>query len=570
LRIENGTAFDRTAGVHENPEWLLGTAEEETPLAHGVRQVCFYRAGWCAAHGKAALPWKTSAHAHPPHAGLIGIAPLGDGRVVVVTDSMLFGDERIEEFDHRQLWLNLVYWLAAPTMHSRHEGSRQPVLENLRPDPETSVHWTGLKNAITRLRLLQESDGRIAPGDHSPATSSVEETLASLAGLQSFFPHQAEYFTALPIDFAAWQAGGFGKPDFGRSLAAFHPEKDRRDQRPHLVLFPLYTPNASSDIRFEALILRTPWPPWLADLERTSYPNPKFAPGHLVEFTPGYASECAVLFPETVSATGRPPNHFATIFCDREAKRLHDCTLRSAQLVRLTLFPELDFWLGDRALMEETVALWDLIHDASHSLGELPFDPFMIRQRAPFWMYGLEELRVDLRSFEEAITLAATGFPFARYVPWAILLDRIFRFPITGPRVRNYDALGGQLLFAYLHQHDVLIWRDNRLTIRWAALAEGIRGLRAELTALYKLGADWSKLTFWLAGHELVSRYVRPNVASQWKEGARVINDEHDLKRWIGLVHEDEFPLGSFHLNLQRGLARIAMLDPREDPACFR
>ena len=27
-----------------------------------------------------------------------------------------------------------------------------------------------------------------------------------------------------------------------------------------LVLFPLYTPNASSDTRFEALLMRSPWP----------------------------------------------------------------------------------------------------------------------------------------------------------------------------------------------------------------------------------------------------------------------------------------------------------------------
>jgi hypothetical protein len=262
-----------------------------------------------------------------------------------------------------------------------------------------------------------------------------------------------------------------------------------------------------------------------------------------------------VLFPETVAVAARPTNQFATIFCDREARRLQRSTQRAAQAVGLDLFPELELWLGSLPLIEDTTALWDLIHDASHSVGELPFDPFMIRQRAPFWMYGLEELRVDLRSFEEAARLANEGFPFARYVTWAIVLDRVFRFPITGPRVRNYDALGGQLLFAYLHQHDVLIWRDNRLTIRWDALAEGIRGLRAELTALYKRAADCSKLAFWLAGHELISRHIRPNVASQWKAGERVINDERDLKRWIELVHEDEFPLGNFHLNLQRRLA---------------
>ena len=33
------------------------------------------------------------------------------------------------------------------------------------------------------------------------------------------------------------------------------------------------------------------------------------------------------------------------------------------------------------------------------------------------------------------------------------------------------------------------------------------------------------------------------------------LTDETDLKRWLSLVHEDEFPLGNFHLNLKRKLA---------------
>ncbi len=547
LRIENGTAFDHSACVHENAEWILGEPVAETPLAHGVQQACFYRAGWCRAEGNAAIVWKTSPRACPPDAGLIGIAPLGAGRVAVVTDSVLFGDEHVGDFDHRQLWLNLIYWLAAPAAGAVRKSDG--VSASLPPS------WLDLKSAINRLRALQRTDGSITSENAVEASRLMTDALTALEGLQPHFPHQAEYFAQLPRDFAAWQAGGFARPDFAASLAAFQPQRDRRDGREHLVLFPLYTPNASSDTRFEALLMRTPWPAWLGALERTAYRNPKFAPGHFVDFTDGYASECAVLFPETISLATRPTNQFATIFCDREARRLQRCTQRAAQVVGLALFPELEFWLHSLPHIEDTTALWDLIHDASHSVGELPFDPFMIRQRAPFWMYGLEELRVDLRSFEEAARLAAEGFPFARYVTWAIVLDRVLRFPSTGPRVRNYDALGGQLLFAYLHQHDVLLWRDNRLAIRWDALAEGIRGLRAELTALYKLAADCSKLTFWLSGHELVSRYVRPNVASQWKAGAQLINDERDLKRWIDLVHEDEFPLGSFHLNLQRRLA---------------
>ena len=48
-----------------------------------------------------------------------------------------------------------------------------------------------------------------------------------------------------------------------------------------------------------------------------------------------------------------------------------------------------------------------------------------------------------------------------------MIFDRIFRFAITGIRVRNYDGLGGQLLFAWMHQHHVLHWTDTKLTIDW-------------------------------------------------------------------------------------------------------
>jgi len=544
LRMENGVVFDRTACLNENPEWIFGEAAPDSPIAHGVKRACFFRAGWCVASGDAKIAWKASGQAWPPNAGLIGLGALGAGRIAVVTDSVLFGDERLGQFDHFQLWMNLVYWLAEPAFHQT--GLEAP------PPTSNAAGWEELKSAVNAMRVLQKGDGSVAEEGRDEAGRLTREALASLTALRPWFPHQAEYFGALARDFQAWKEGGFARPDFGASLAAFHPECERTDGREHIALFPLYTPNASGDTRFEALLIRTPWPPWLANLERVAYRNPKFAPGHLVDFTEGYASECAVLFPETIAVAGKSPNHFATIFCNREARRLQNVARRAAEAVRLPLFPELACWLQSLPLIEDTTALWDLIHDASHSLGELPFDPFMIRQRAPFWMYGLEELRVDLRSFEEAARLAENGFPFARYVPWAIILDRIFRFPITGARVRNYDALGGQLLFAWLHQRDVLIWRDNRLEISWEALPAGVHALREELTRLYKFGADCSKLTFWIAAHDLIAKSVPPHVASRWRAGVRDFDDENDLKKWIGLVQADEFPLGNFHRNLEK------------------
>jgi len=118
----------------------------------------------------------------------------------------------------------------------------------------------------------------------------------------------------------------------------------------------------------------------------------------------------------------------------------------------------------------------------------------MIRQRAPYWMYSLEELRCDLTAFTQAQELERGGTTFARYVQYAILLDRLLRFPITGSRVRNYDGLGGQLLFAYLHRNGYLHWTDNRLSIEWERVGEGVAALHGEVHELYRSGIDRSKL----------------------------------------------------------------------------
>ena len=549
LHIENTRVFDRSACVPGNPEWLFAEPAPGSPLGHMASRACFYRAGSCTVKDGARAAWCASAQAHPAQACLIGCAELGLGRIVVVTDSLLFGDERIGEHDHVQLWLNIVHWLAAPAYHRADDAARK--VEN--PHHVSSADaWIRLKGIINTLRAIEEPDGSVALTNHDGAAKLTAAALGAIRSLATHFPHEAEYLAQLPEDFAAWQRGDFGHPNFAASLAAFRPERNRRDGLEHLVVFPMYTPNASSSVRFEALLVRTPWPDWLAALERGRYPNRKFVPLGLVDFTDGYASECAVLFPETVSVASRATNHFGGIFCDREARRLQSTALKSAEAVGLRLFPELECLLASRKLVEEACALWDLIHDQSHALGELPFDPFMIRQRAPFWLYAIEELRVDVRAFGEAHRLAREGFPFARYVCWAIVLDRILRFPITGTRMRNYDALGGQILFGALHQSDVLMWRDNRLEIHWGALPDAMAALDAELHALYKNGAEYSRVALWLAAHEFVSRHVHPNVGSRWKPGA--LPDESDPKAWLALAHDDEFPLGNFHLLLGRKL----------------
>ncbi|MDQ1727367.1 MAG: hypothetical protein QOK14_1412, partial [Frankiaceae bacterium] len=127
--------------------------------------------------------------------------------------------------------------------------------------------------------------------------------------------------------------------------------------------------------------------------------------------------------------------------------------------------------------------------------------------------------------------------------------------PITGDRVRNYDGLGGQLLFAYLHRSGVLRWTDNTLTVDWLVVADAVRALGAEVDAHYREGIDRSRVGHWLAGHEFVSRYVAPHPRSVWAQGPAALPLDGPPKDLVDLVLPDEFPLNVFYEALRKKLA---------------
>jgi hypothetical protein len=492
---------------------------------------------------------RTRETADPPRAGLLAAVPYKDGRVVVVADSDLFGDDYLMRSDNRQLWLNLVYWAGLGAFRA----ASTPVVSEAAQDPA----WLRLKSATDALRLLQEPKGEVDLDAHDVGkVRALVVTMAeAIADLAPRFPHEEDYLAQVVLDLQDWVEGGCDKPDFRASLDLFRPELHREDGIESLVVFPMYTPNGSPDTRFEALITRTPWPQFVAQLELERYDNAKFVPVQLVDNTAGYDSECAVLFPETVSVAERPTNHFGAIFCDRESSRYRRSTLAGVRALKIDLPPDAMALASSADLALETYILWDMIHDRWHSHGDLPFDPFMIRQRLPYWMYSLEELRVDLATYGTAGELARAGFPFARYVQYAILFDRILRFPITGNRVRNYDGLGGQLLFGYLHDQGVVRWTDNRLLIDWDRVEGAIGELREMVEGLYRRGIETSKVTYWIAAHDLVSRYVAPNLGSQWRREARVFTDEAEPRAWIDRVLDDEFPLNMFYDALKKKVA---------------
>jgi uncharacterized protein DUF6421 len=556
IEVANATVQDYEHH-REAPSWVVPELDhsrngERADLLARVGEVCFYRAGTLALAGGARAIARTHASASPPGSPLAAVAAIGDGRVAALADSDLFGDDCIADVDNRELWLTLVYWTAEQAF--RADETR---VASAAADEEA---WAALRDAVAALRLTEEPDGSVDTSKHEAAglTELVERISRSIEALRPHFPHQEAYLDAVVADLDAWAAGGFGKPDFGRSLEALRPDRDRRDGAEHLLVLPMYKQNASRDVCFEALIVRVPWPDWVAELERERYDNPKFVPVTLVDYTDGYDSECAVLFPETVSTAERPSAyHFGAIFCDRESERFRRVCLRAAEVLRLNLPPEAACLLESPNLSRDAYVLWDLVHDRTHMHGDLPFDPFMIRQRSPYWMYSLEELRCDLTAFGEAVALEREGFAFARHVQYAILFDRLFRFPVTGSRVRNYDGLGGQLLFAFLHKEGYLHWTDNELRIDWDRVADGVGALREKVQGLYHSGIDRSKLSQWIAAHDLVAAYVPPTEGSRWAREGRDLPEVDEPKELVDLVRDDEFPLSLFYVQLKPKLEDV-------------
>jgi hypothetical protein len=145
----------------------------------------------------------------------------------------------------------------------------------------------------------------------------------------------------------------------------------------------------------------------------------------------------------------------------------------------------------------------------------------------------------------------------AKLVQYAVIFDRIFRFSITGSRVRNYDGLGGQLLFAWLHQRGVLHWTDTKLAIDWDDVADTVVALSDEINELYWRSIDRPKTAHWLAAYQLVSSVLTPNPASAW---ARGLPDEilaGAPKGYTDAVLDDEFPLSMFYEALNKKMRDV-------------
>jgi len=449
------------------------------------------------------------------------------------------------------------------------------VVEDARPVREVANDpaWLRLKDAAVALQALQVKDGSVEQESDRPAAAEHVRTIVdSIAALAPAFPHDASYLAALQRDFTRWADEGFGVPDFLDALNEFQPQQHRVDGLGHLVVFPMYTQNGSPDRHVEALLVEVIWPEFVAELEAGDYGNKLFVALRFVDFTPGYDTNSAVLFPETVAMREIPAFTWGAIFQDREAARYRRVVRAAAEITKLELPDDAAAMLDDQHLTEETFVMWDIIHDRSHMRGDLPFDPFMIKQRMPFFLYSLEELRCDLTAFRESVKLERelSALPdaelseaqrairdHAHLVQYAVIFDRIFRFAITGSRVRNYDGLGGQLLFAWMHQHDVLHWTDTQLTIDWENVSDVVIALSDRINDLYWRSIDRPKVAHWLAAYEMLTETLTPHPASNW---ARGLSDEvlaGPPKGYTDQVLDDEFPLSMFYEALNKKMATV-------------
>lgn len=432
--------------------------------------------------------------------------------------------------------------------------------------------WIALKAAATALQGLQIKNGSIPANTedsaantsaHTAAAEHVATICSSIERLAPHFPHDASYLEAVVADFGRWVDGGFAEPDFLASILEFAPASQRVHGTRHLVIFPMYTQNGSSNRFVEAVLVEVLWPEFIAELEAGDYSNKMLVPLRFLDFTAGYDTNSATLFPESVAMSSVPSFTWGGLFQDREAARFRKVTKAAAEITGLSMPVDADDLLTDQTLVEEVFIMWDLIHDRTHMRGDLPFDPFMIKQRMPFFLYALEELRCDLTAFRESVKIVRDGVANsetrrrAQLVQYAVIFDRIFRFSMTGTRVRNYDAVAGQFLFAWMHQHGVLHWTDNKLSIDWADVPDVVVALGDAIDELYWRSIDRPKISHWLAAYELVASTLTPHAASVWAKGADALPVTGAPSELTDQLLDDEFPLSMFFEALERKISPV-------------
>ena len=190
LHLENDTVQDYEHNLG-TPSWILAQLAERRPgpeseILARVREACLYRATTITAP-TAPGSWPGPSPApRPPTRRWWRSASTARGRVAVLGDSDLFGDDCLDALDHRELWRALVSWVAP----SRERGTR------VGDGPAQTPAWQALREQTDALARLQAADGSLA-GDPAQAAQHVEAIDAALGELAPQFAHQQAYLEAV-------------------------------------------------------------------------------------------------------------------------------------------------------------------------------------------------------------------------------------------------------------------------------------------------------------------------------------------------------------------------------------
>ncbi len=204
--------------------------------------------------------------------------------------SRVFGDDSISDLDHARLWGNLVTWAArSPEGHGSATAGR----------PE----FAALEGeAVEALRPYTAKDGTF-DGDPGPDPRGGRE--GGRAGPR--FPHDAAYLSAVQRDLGKWAETRRRQARLPRLAQRLPPRRaaGRRSGAPRGV------PDVHPERQPEPATWRRSGSgpsgrSGCADLEAGGYDNPMFVPIAFEDFTAGYDTNSAVLFPETVVVRETP------------------------------------------------------------------------------------------------------------------------------------------------------------------------------------------------------------------------------------------------------------------------
>src|SRR3954454_20759935 len=157
IAVDNAVVHDYDHN-HQTPSWILADLVRDrgdVDLLARVESVCIYRGGTLTTGPGARVLARTAPTASTPGAPVLAGTEHGAGRVVVVADSDLFGDDCIDDLGHADLWRNLVHWAAGPRL----AGGTLEAPSDVASDP----NWLALKQQVDALRELQSPDGSAAP-----------------------------------------------------------------------------------------------------------------------------------------------------------------------------------------------------------------------------------------------------------------------------------------------------------------------------------------------------------------------------------------------------------------------